>query len=411
MIQICGKEGYLPINELIKVSDLIYFDGPLLSHYIHRSGDNYLSYWVDCDETSQRWLVFRVGISMLQKYVNKGITLRMVLQSVIEKFVYLIDVDQNGLCAAPLIVSVKDLPADYLPDENSYYDFSSERDVDAESLSLSEQSGLFEIHFSGDDVRYGIMPFEKYTRCLQKIEELRSSCANGFIRKFKKSKDYTSLDSKDKNSINATLQLDTKYQYVYSLAGSVRVLLKPQNLQMAIFETTADSFAKELIRLFQSGFSIDRLREYADEYGHDTLVKFNELLEVLDSNGVDLEISWINAQQKIRSASRVCGEDKNRIMHNLSYTNEEKKELCLNGRFYSLNTKSGAFNFETLGDKNEKLSGKFDETLFGIIQTLTFEQDYEILIEQKVQIGLDEKRKDINTIIAISKFDDEHSGR
>lgn len=50
MIQLQGIEGCLSIVELTKVSDLIYFDGPFLSHYVHKSGDNYLSYWVDCDD-------------------------------------------------------------------------------------------------------------------------------------------------------------------------------------------------------------------------------------------------------------------------------------------------------------------------------------------------------------------------
>lgn len=71
MIQLQGIEGCLSIVELTKVSDLIYFDGPFLSHYVHKSGDNYLSYWVDCDGEFQRWLVFRVGITSLQKYVDK----------------------------------------------------------------------------------------------------------------------------------------------------------------------------------------------------------------------------------------------------------------------------------------------------------------------------------------------------
>ena len=67
MIKLQGIEGCLSIVELTKVSDLIYFDGPFLSHYVHKSGDNYLSYWVDCDDEFQRWLVFRVGITSLQK--------------------------------------------------------------------------------------------------------------------------------------------------------------------------------------------------------------------------------------------------------------------------------------------------------------------------------------------------------
>ena len=47
MIQLRGIESKFPTKDLRKVTDLIYFDGPFLSHYVSKSGDNYLSYWVD----------------------------------------------------------------------------------------------------------------------------------------------------------------------------------------------------------------------------------------------------------------------------------------------------------------------------------------------------------------------------
>ena len=153
MKQIEGFEGNLSINELTKVSDLIYYDGPFLSHYVHKSGDNYLSYWVDCDDTIQRWLVFRVGIVTLQRFVNRKQTLFELMRDLDDGFVYLIDVDNKGFSTKPLIVFYTNLPDDYLPDTDSYYDFSYERKADVESLSLAEKRGLFEIHFSGNDIK------------------------------------------------------------------------------------------------------------------------------------------------------------------------------------------------------------------------------------------------------------------
>jgi hypothetical protein len=50
----------LPMGGLRHVRDLIYFDGPLLSHFKHPKGDDYLYYWCDCDEQANRWMVLRV---------------------------------------------------------------------------------------------------------------------------------------------------------------------------------------------------------------------------------------------------------------------------------------------------------------------------------------------------------------
>lgn len=404
MIQLQGIEGNLSIAELTKVSDLIYFDGPFLSHYVHKSGDNYLAYWVDCDDEFQRWLVFRVGITLLQKYVDKKMSLLDVIRQIDDGLVYLVDVDVDGKVITPKILFLSQLPEDYFPDADSFYDFSMERKSDVESLSLANNSGLFEIHFTGADVKYGNMPFDKYTKCLQKIEDLRHCCADSFIKKVKATEAYKHLKSEDKGRVLYDLRLNTNFQYVYSLAGSVRVLLRPQNLQTSFEQTSADDFAKELIRLFKSGFDVEQLREYAREYGQEALVKFNELLDLLLKNNVDLEISWTNTKQNVYVGQKICKTDKKRILENLSQSIETTQELSFQGRFYSLNTKNGDFSFESIGNEVVKVAGKFDKNIIGIIQTLTFEQTYEITVERKISNGLAKNNKTISTIIDIKEI-------
>lgn len=404
MIQLQGIQGCLSIVELTKVSDLIYFDGPFLSHYVHESGDNYLSYWVDCDDEFQRWLVFRVGITSLQKYVDKKMSLLDVIRQLDDDFVYLVDVDVDGKMTTPKILFLNQLPDDYLPEADSYYDFSVERKSDVESLSMANNCGMLEIHFTGADVKYGNMPFDKYTKCLQKIEDLRSCCANSFIKKVKASNTYKRLKSEDKGRVLDELRLNTNFQYVYSLAGSVRVLLRPQNLQISFEQTSADDFAKELIRLFKSGFDVEQLREYAREYGQEVLGKFNELLDLLLKNKVDLEISWTNTKQNVYVGQKIYKTDKKRILDNLSQSIETTQELSFHGRFYSLNTKNGRFSFESIGEEVVDISGKFDENIIGIIQTLIFEQAYEITVERKIQNGLTKTYKPTDTIIDIKVF-------
>lgn len=401
MIKLQGIEGRLSVTELTKVSDLIYYDGPFLSHYVHKSGENYLSYWVDCDDKFQRWLVFKVGLTSLQQYVDKRLSLLNLIRQLDDGFVYLVDVDEDGISTQPIILFFNQLPNNYFPEENSYYNFSLERESDVESLSLASNSGIFEIHFSGADVKYGNMPFEKYTKCLQKIEELRLCCASSYIKKVKASDFYKHLKQDDKKKMLNELCLNTHFQYVYSLAGSVRVLLRPQNLQISFEQTSADDFAKELIRLFKSGLDVDKLREYAMEYGQDALIKFNNLLEILLKNNINLEVSWTNANQNLYDRQRIYKTENKQMLANLSHSIENKQEETLKGRFYLLNTKTGYFAFEVFDD-NVNITGKFDESISDIIQTLSFEQIYEITVEKTIQKSLTNTNKITYTIVDIN---------
>lgn len=387
MIKLRGIEGKFSTNDLRKVADLIYFDGPFLSHYVSKFGDNYLSYWVDCDENNQRWLVFRVGINSLQNYVNKKKSLYELIKEVDDGFVYAIDISEDGSQSVPLMVFLADIPDEYLPTADSYFDFSYEKESDVAALSMTEQCGLFEIHFTGADVKYGTMPFEKYTKCLLKVEELRQSCAKSFIKKIKASENFKKLDSKKQSQKLNDLFLDTNFEYVYSLAGSVRVLLRPQNLQVSFTETSADDFARELIRLFKSGYSESELRKYAQEYGQEALVKFNELLQLLKKNKVNIAVSWTNANQHIQEGQKIEEKDKQYIIDNLAKSIERTEDMTLKGKFYSLNTRTGSFAFESIDDEKLSISGKFDDTILDRIQTLTFEQVYEITVEKRISIG------------------------
>lgn len=387
MIQLLGIESKFSTNNLRKVADLIYFDGPFLSHYVSKSGDNYLSYWVDCDENNQRWLVFRVGVNSLQNYVNKKKSLYELIKGVDDGFVYAVDISEDGSQSVPLMIFLSDIPNEYLPTADSYFVFSYEKESDVAALSMTEQCGLFEIHFTGAGVKYGTMPFEKYTKCLLKVEELRQSCAKSFIKKIKASENFRKLDSKKQNQRLKELILDTNFEYVYSLAGSVRVLLRPQNLQVSFTETSADDFARELIRLFKSGYSENELRKYAEEYGQEALVKFNELLQLLKKNKVNITVSWTNANQHVQDSQKIEEKDKQHIIDNLAKSIERTEDMAIKGKFYSLNTRTGSFAFESIDDENLSISGKFDDTILDRIQTLTFEQIYEITVEKRIYIG------------------------
>ena len=123
-----------------KVADLIFFDGPLLSHYVTTKGDNYLFYWIDQDETSNRWMFIRTDYDDIQKYTRQKETLRNLLSTPLDDIVYTVDIDAEGKHHNFQAHSIEDLPEDYLPAKDSYYEFEP-GDVNKENLSLAEMSG------------------------------------------------------------------------------------------------------------------------------------------------------------------------------------------------------------------------------------------------------------------------------
>ena len=121
-----------------KIADLIYFEGPFLSHYVSSKGDDYLFYWVDRDDSDNRWLVLRVSLANLQKYIGKEITLRELIENPNDGYLYSVDVNGDIHYHDVKLVQPASLPEEYLPEADSFYAFEPIPSDDAEELMTYE---------------------------------------------------------------------------------------------------------------------------------------------------------------------------------------------------------------------------------------------------------------------------------
>ena len=108
---------------LRKTADYIYFDGPLLSHYKGTGATGYLRYWCDVEGDCARWLLFEVSERDRLSYLKGKASLRSLILNGQNAFVYLIETDKEGEKAATLLAPVGNLAPEYLPAEDSFYEF------------------------------------------------------------------------------------------------------------------------------------------------------------------------------------------------------------------------------------------------------------------------------------------------
>ena len=134
-------EGYniqYDFSSFKKMADLIFFEGPLLSHYVSSKGDDYLFYWVDRDDNDNRWLVLRVSLPNLQKYIGKEISLRELIENPNDGYLYSVNVNNDIHYHDVKLVQPSTLPEEYLPETDSYYAFEPIPADDAEELMTYE---------------------------------------------------------------------------------------------------------------------------------------------------------------------------------------------------------------------------------------------------------------------------------
>ncbi len=83
----------LPFN-LIKKGDLVYYEGPLTSHFVDEKNDkHYIYHWIDYSDTYNRWLVFEVTVKSLKLFFEKLISEHDLLTEF--KNIYVLDLEDD----------------------------------------------------------------------------------------------------------------------------------------------------------------------------------------------------------------------------------------------------------------------------------------------------------------------------
>ncbi len=116
-----NKLGFHPM----KLGDLIYHEGPLLSLFIDKDNPDiyYLYKWIDSDELCNRWLITQINSVSLKSFFYKQVSLRDIILN--NPICYSIDLDNDLAEGGVLVCSSANLPNEYLPSEKSF--FSEER--------------------------------------------------------------------------------------------------------------------------------------------------------------------------------------------------------------------------------------------------------------------------------------------
>jgi hypothetical protein len=109
------------LDAFTKQSDLIFLDGPLLSHFKDKHGRDFIFYWVDNNEIYNRWIVKEVQSESLIDYLSGKIALKELLISENFKTLLVTDIDVNLRIANTVQLYQEELDVEYIPEDNIFY--------------------------------------------------------------------------------------------------------------------------------------------------------------------------------------------------------------------------------------------------------------------------------------------------
>lgn len=285
-----------PFDNLKKISDLVSFEGPVLSHFIDSSDNNILYYWVDQNDKLNRWLVWFVSSTDILSYLSKEITLLELIKKANNSIYFLVDINDDIDVEKTVLLGFNDLPESYLPSNESYfldnmpdmYRIMLDKWVDDGYISLLRDKAFY-LKLEPSDKKY------RGTFDLRDITHFLKSISESYIN-FVYFKSYNDLktrisDQKKLSAIQRQLRQDSELRLVYLKTGSLEFGLAPDIVmnkdkygELSSWRSTLiDSFKSEVINIDYSSDTV--LKKLIEDFPNNQRSQiYNPFIKVITSD-------------------------------------------------------------------------------------------------------------------------------
>lgn len=411
------KEILIPNNSLpkmIKIKDLIYFDGPLLSHFESIYKENFLFYWVDSNHKFNRWLIFRTTNQHITDYVDKKISLFDLISDENNGNLYKVDIDNNLEYNNLSIIVFNDIPDSYLPEKNSFYTFKTiNSDEELKSISEKENVGILQAYYNDSKkVGKGSIDLEIMAASLNDLSNINKGIRKAFINREKANFNRNKVKNSKEKFDEHSLLLASSFNYFGNTARSFGALFKPASEQSNFpnLISVEDRYIEFFIHFFEYSTNIEKFTEFIKEIDKNVIDNYKKLLTIINKSKIQFNLNYQNSSSNFKISKKIsftqAGEILNNI-NNLDYDNSH--DIYLTGRFTALHLKTGHYQFETVSEEQKLVeisSGYLDSDRKEMAWKIKWDKLYDVVISRREEKKSGQKKPKVeDKIISFIELD------
>jgi len=136
-----------PYKDLEWFGDILEIDGPTLSEFRNSLNQSFMYFWCDCDESFNRWMVFRINENDRIRLLVGDLSLAQIVKTACSEFVFFVDISEKSKKYWYVDGSLVD--NSYFPKDSSFISLSEDSDL----LDRSNISILFNENWNIESLR------------------------------------------------------------------------------------------------------------------------------------------------------------------------------------------------------------------------------------------------------------------
>jgi len=365
-----------PLASLERRSDLVYFDGPLLSLFENAQGEPFLFVWADVDAAANRWIAFRVTPEQLSSFLRKRITLRDLLLTPPDGYVFVSDMSGPGEFDSVWMLRVEDVPEAYLPAPDSYYEFEpTHSDVDLVALARQYHSPLLDLHLvRGKGIRFGTADVTTLGSMLRSTGELAESIAISLFA------GQAVEGTTKREHARAYGQFEFVTQKAASFSAILRPLITQQNF--AGFADRTSEVVDAMLGLLSATPDYAGLKEAAGKHDDPVIRHLEVFAKEVQARNIGIEVRWALPTSDMPRSAKIDPHSSTRIVDNINRLEHDESEgFWTQGVFLAVDTKLRSYRFQSAAGR-ESL-GHFDPKLAYPITNISFKLQYRVYMNRR----------------------------
>ncbi len=113
------------LTKHVKILDIEYYEGPMLSLFKDEEADNFYLYkWLDVEKNGHKWLIFKTNHDNLYDYIHQNIDEKMLIQKAVNGQYATAIIEPNLTYTHIKRFTTASLPNSFLPAKNCFFNQS-----------------------------------------------------------------------------------------------------------------------------------------------------------------------------------------------------------------------------------------------------------------------------------------------
>jgi hypothetical protein len=392
-----------PFQEMKEVGVLLSFEFPSTIVLSDKENQPLILEWVDCNDSGSinRYLLYKTNSSTLFSFIQ-GKTSHLDLISKAESGSIIVFDGAIGKEANIKVLSPSNLPYDYLPEREfyfeqsegvhtaeviKYFDLSNTVDLSLDSkkelsaLAQENRSEIINIHlFEGKKVGHGTANTKVLGDVLINFDNLYRETGLDYFKGTGRG-NKKEFVSKEEQILNSKISTEV----IVNKAASFSIFIRPTVSQQLLFEQTTESeiISQNLFDLFALSEDLKELTNSFNKYSSHVYKSYIEFLSNIKELNIKIDYKFHSPFNNKDFTSCFNAERAWKILENLNnleIVDTAKFECLVLFRALNINTRY----FTAISNEGETYNGYFDILLKEGLSQLNFTDFYDITIERKI---------------------------